>query len=107
LIVNEAVTNCFKYAFPGGGRGEISIRLWLVEDAVNLVIADDGVGMASAAFGGESNSLGVELMKGLAGDLKGTFSLRADHGVTVALCFPLDRFDVAPLETFEGVFAGI
>ncbi len=107
LIVNEAVTNCFKYAFPGGSAGKISVRLWLAGDAVNLVIADDGIGLASAALDGEVNSLGVELMRGLARDLKGTFSLKADHGVTVALCFPLDKFDVTPREAFEGAFAGI
>jgi two-component sensor histidine kinase len=117
LILNEAVTNCFKYAFPGGGDlggaagsgagGEISIRLWLSSDQVNLVIADDGVGMSLAADGGEVNSLGIELMRGLARDLGGVLDIFAVRGVTIALSFPIDRFDVEPSQSFVGAFAGI
>ena len=54
LIINELLTNCFKYAFPKGRDGMINIQF--AKDDSNqfrLKISDDGVGneTSSAGFG--------------------------------------------------------
>jgi hypothetical protein len=46
LVVNEVLTNSFKYAFEGRGHGVITIEcLRQSEDRYRVVIADDGVGL--------------------------------------------------------------
>jgi PAS domain S-box-containing protein len=46
LIVNELVTNAFKYAFGGRNKGTISVRcLHLSESNYQIAVADDGVGL--------------------------------------------------------------
>jgi PAS domain S-box-containing protein len=46
LVVNELVTNAFKYAFPGRGHGVISMQcLRKGPDRYQVVVADDGVGL--------------------------------------------------------------
>jgi PAS domain S-box-containing protein len=46
LIVNELLTNAFKYAFSGRETGTITVRcLHEAETSYRVVVADDGVGM--------------------------------------------------------------
>jgi two-component system, sensor histidine kinase PdtaS len=49
LILNELVTNAFKYAFAGRDRGIITIRLTARGEGLELVVQDDGVGMDPGA----------------------------------------------------------
>src|SRR5450755_1527375 len=44
LLVNELATNAIKHAFPHG-RGHIMLCVEQVGDQIELVVADDGVGM--------------------------------------------------------------
>lgn len=89
LIINEAVTNSFKYAFPNQRRGEIKIELETVSDEIYLAITDNGVGFKHDA-GKELNSLGLELIKGLAQDLRGTISVETKNGTSIHLQFKID-----------------
>ncbi len=86
LIVNEAVVNALKYAFPDGARGEI--RVSLASDGADylLQVADDGVGLAGAAPDGES--LGARVVASLSGQLGGTPEWLSDGGTTFSLRFP-------------------
>jgi two-component sensor histidine kinase len=44
LLVNELTTNAIKHAFPEG-KGHIMLCVEQVGDQIELVVADDGVGM--------------------------------------------------------------
>jgi PAS domain S-box-containing protein len=44
LLVNELVTNSIKHAFPGGA-GHVLLSVEQVGDEIELVVADDGIGM--------------------------------------------------------------
>ena len=44
LIVNELVTNCFKYAFPEGRRGAVEVDVRAKDDRIVVTVQDDGVG---------------------------------------------------------------
>jgi two-component sensor histidine kinase len=44
LLVNELVTNAIKHAFPDG-KGHIVLSVERVGDEIELVVADDGVGI--------------------------------------------------------------
>lgn len=57
LLISELATNVFKYAFPDGAPGRLSIRLAPSgENGAKLVVADDGVGLqkgSGAGLGGK------------------------------------------------------
>jgi two-component sensor histidine kinase len=75
ILVNELVTNALKHAFPDGRSGTITATLSANRGGLELVIADDGVGM-SAASRSRGTGLGQRLIQ--------TFvkRLRAKHQVS-------------------------
>jgi two-component sensor histidine kinase len=88
LITNELVTNAFKYAFPGERLGWIDVELRRTTDAVELVIADDGVGhdlTGPAAGGGQ----GRMLVEQLAHQLGGSVAMEGTGGTQVVVRIPV------------------
>lgn len=86
LILNEAITNSIKYAFHEKDLGHIRINLREdQEDHLLLKISDDGAGLPAEYQANEANSLGMNLMRGLSGQLGATFDLISDNGVTILL----------------------
>jgi two-component sensor histidine kinase len=94
LLLNEAITNALKHAFPdntdqhAARTGHIEVAMRQLDDGVLLLqIADDGIGMSPGA-GSASNSLGMTLMKSISEKLEGHFSVHgSDKGVRVTLEF--------------------
>jgi two-component system, sensor histidine kinase PdtaS len=96
LILNEAVTNAFKYAFPNNKSGEIFIGLKQAGKNMELLIADNGIGIQHQVEEGEPpNSLGIELMRGLTRDLKGNITFDTGTGTSIAVIFEVDSLDGA------------
>lgn len=90
LIVNELVTNCLKYAFPDGRKGTITISSTAVEgDLVELVVADDGVGLPQEFDPREATSLGMRLVHGLAEQVHGELTWSSGSGTRFVVRFPL------------------
>lgn len=87
LIINEAVTNSIKYAFPNNQDGIISITLVAIDTNQHLLsIQDNGIGIP-AEFKEKTNSFGLSLIKGLSDDLEGTFSIENNNGTLLKLNF--------------------
>jgi two-component sensor histidine kinase len=92
LILNEAITNSIKYAFPDGRNGVVSISLSATTPGHYLLrISDNGMGMPSHADNRKSGSLGMSLMEGLSEDLNGSFSIENNRGTTINISFADDR----------------
>ncbi|WP_439490820.1 sensor histidine kinase [Algoriphagus sp.] len=65
LIINEAITNAFKYAFPGENSGSVLISLTQKSNSsYELTIEDDGIGFPEAFDPYQSRSLGMTLIQG-------------------------------------------
>jgi two-component sensor histidine kinase len=97
LIVNEAVTNVLKYAFPPAGRGTLTIVL--TEGSSHhyrLTIMDDGVGLPSDFDLDQSHSLGLTIIKGLSTQIGGGLRIESANGVRVSLQFEAAK-SVAPV----------
>ena len=76
LIVNELVSNSFKYGFPDGASGEIRIVLRPEADGrFGLEIGDTGVGMPEDFDLENARSLGLRLVNMLVEQLDGTIEL--------------------------------
>jgi two-component system, sensor histidine kinase PdtaS len=93
LILNEAVTNSFKYAFPDSKPGEIVIGLKQTGNIVELVISDNGIGIQHQVDENEPHSLGIELMKGLTRDIKGSITFGIGIGTKITVVFAVDSLD--------------
>ena len=88
LILNEAITNCVKYAFPAGQKGDVEIVLQGTDDLRYLLqIRDNGKGLPTGFRVEDSNSLGMNLMHGLSRQLKAELSISGIAGTTLSLVF--------------------
>lgn len=82
LIINELVTNSFKYAFKDG-RGQINIAL-VKDEGFILTVADDGIGIDAS----KKENLGMVLIKTLVKkQLKGTLLIDTDNGTKYTIKF--------------------
>jgi PAS domain S-box-containing protein len=85
LIINELVTNVFKYAYPSGRMGTMTLRLGEQEEGLySLTVSDDGEGMPSEREGG---SMGLSLVESLARQLDGSFEIASNGGTHVTVQF--------------------
>jgi two-component sensor histidine kinase/tetratricopeptide (TPR) repeat protein len=88
LILNEAISNAIKYAFPDNRIGEVQILLKRLQDNVyQLSISDNGIGLPEGFEPGNTDSLGMSLMLGLSEQLDGTFVVENDNGVKIKIIF--------------------
>ncbi|MBC6110904.1 histidine kinase dimerization/phosphoacceptor domain -containing protein [Pedobacter fastidiosus] len=88
LILNEAITNSIKYAFPDHRIGKISISLkHKDENSFELIIKDNGIGMPEAVEIGKRKSLGMSLMRGLSKQLGGQLSIESNNGTILSVEF--------------------
>ncbi|OBS54157.1 histidine kinase [Methylosinus sp. 3S-1] len=87
LVYVEAVTNAMKHAFPGGVEGQISAQLRRFgDDGLELTVVDSGVGFDPTRC---QRGHGIELMRGIARQLRGELELRRlEAGTLVRLAFP-------------------
>ncbi|MDO6430017.1 histidine kinase dimerization/phosphoacceptor domain -containing protein [Flavitalea sp. BT771] len=100
LLLNEAITNAIKHAFPDNTdgsalrTGHVEVTMRKLPNGLLLVqIADDGIGMPAASASREP-SLGLTLMKSIGQKLAGSFAIHSSaEGVSV-------RVEFAPAPVF-------
>jgi two-component sensor histidine kinase/HAMP domain-containing protein len=91
LIINELVTNAFKYAFNNLKKGIVEIRLHKTENNhVELMVRDNGVGLPDEIDMNQCTSLGLKIVSMLAEDqLQGTIHLQRGSGTAFRIRFPI------------------
>ena len=89
LILNELLTNSVKYAFKNRKTGTIKATLKCCGRDIVLSVEDDGPGFEPRETGRLSSGLG--LVRGLAGQLGGTFTVSQGPGARCQLSFPETR----------------
>jgi len=89
LILNEAITNSIKYAFPKEG-GTICISLLSAgPDLLELIISDNGIGLPADFDARTTRSLGMQMIRMLTKQLDGRLDISGSPGVRIAVRFPL------------------
>ncbi len=99
IILNELISNSFKYAFVGRDKGEISIKLHREEyDECNsrfttyvLSISDNGIGISKDLDIEKLDSLGLQLIYSLVEQLDGELVLKRDSGTEFIVRFSIER----------------
>jgi PAS domain S-box-containing protein len=91
LIVNELITNSFKYAFPENQEGEIKISLQKMEDQIELEYADNGIGIPEGFDLQKADSLGLKLVKLLTeNQLDGSIDMENKNGTKFTIKFNIE-----------------
>jgi two-component sensor histidine kinase len=86
LVMNEAITNSIKYAFPKD-TGLITIVLKEDDARYCLIIADNGSGLPPDFDNVNANSLGMRLMRGLSKEIDATFTIAGHAGTIITITF--------------------
>jgi len=89
IIINELLTNVFKYAFAGSDNGIVLISVDKSDNNVKLIIQDNGVGIDEKIRSKESSGLGLTFVKMLAEQLKGTYTMESENGTKSIIQFTI------------------
>ncbi len=104
IIINELISNSFKYAFPNRDKGIIQIKLSKEEkigsepnncggelsekDIIyTLIVSDDGIGISEKMDFENSDTLGLQLVNTLVNQLDGELELKKDNGTEFTIRF--------------------
>ncbi|MGZ2368464.1 tetratricopeptide repeat-containing sensor histidine kinase [Ancylomarina sp. YFZ004] len=87
LIVNELLTNAFKYAFSKQHIGQLNIKLEHNQDYYKLSIKDNGKGLPEGYNFDKSKSLGLRLVRRLSKQLYGKAEYTYDNGSVFTIYF--------------------
>jgi len=90
LIINELVTNAYKYAFAGRAEGHIRVSFTRQPDTNGylLRVADDGNGMMENPLLRKINSFGYRMIKAFSEKLEAKLSIDTQKGTIVSLFIP-------------------
>jgi two-component sensor histidine kinase len=90
LLVNELLTNSFKYAFNGRDSGTLTLRcLHQDENNYHIVVADDGIGLPEGVTWPSKGKLGALIVQSLRENAQTELSVESAPGqgtrVTISL----------------------
>jgi two-component sensor histidine kinase len=90
LVVTELIHNALEHGLAESGAN-LKVEVSRLEDAAQIVIFDDGVGLPAGFTILESANLGLQIVRTLTeNELKGTINLiRTDRGTEAQLNFPI------------------
>lgn len=89
IILNELVTNSMKYAFKNFTKGEISLEIHQSENQIIFIYSDNGIGIPDSVNLESSKGFGLELLRILVKQLRGTIHLERNRGTKYTISFPL------------------
>ena len=87
LIINELTSNALKHGFPDRKQGEIVIEMHPVNNKIELVFSDTGVGFPEEIDFRNTTTLGMQLVITLVEQLEGTIKLDRRAGSAFTICF--------------------
>lgn len=88
LIVNELVSNAYKYAFEKQASGNINVGIKSIgTEDYELLVTDNGSGFKGDIGAEKSISLGLKLVKILCRQLRGSFYATSETGASFLITF--------------------
>ena len=91
LILNELITNAFKYAFRGREEGTITITMTQDPRQYVLTVSDDGIGIPPDLDLFTTKSLGMIIVSDLVSQLDGELEIARQPGATYRIRFPYEK----------------
>ena len=89
LLIQEILSNVLKHAFPDGREGNICISMKKARDGfIELVIADNGIGLPDDVDEKEGGSLGMTLVRGWVRQLRADLVINRSAGTRYVIRIP-------------------
>ena len=88
LILNEIITNAFKYAYKDIASPSLHISLLEKNDQVQLEVKDNGIGIDMESWNKKSGSFGKQLIASLCKQLRAQQQVTAQNGTAFTFIFP-------------------
>jgi two-component sensor histidine kinase len=85
LIFNELITNSFKHGKVSGKPLRINVELTASQNEITFIYGDNGPGLS--VFADTKNTLGLELMKSLCGQINAVYTFESAGGFRFSLKF--------------------
>lgn len=89
IIINELVTNVFKYAFSDRERGSVHVSVSRTDQIITAVVHDDGEGLPASVAAGDDYGFGLTLVSGLIQQYHGALDLSGPPGTTATITLPV------------------
>jgi two-component sensor histidine kinase len=88
LIVNELLTNSYKYIPLAQTKKSVEINLQIIDDGTyELTFKDNGPGLPPNINFDNSQTLGLKLIRGLSQQIRGSVTYHYDHGSVFTIKF--------------------
>jgi PAS domain S-box-containing protein len=90
LCLTELISNAYKHAFPYEQSGKVEVILKQEENKVVLSVRDNGIGIPKEFHPEESQSLGMQLINSLVGQVEGEIKIaNTSPGTEFIIYLPL------------------
>jgi len=90
IIINELLSNAFKYAFPDNKSGEVKVELRSIINPnyhCRLIVEDNGVGIKGKINFKNPETLGLQLINSLTDQLDGKLEVKKEKGTGFTFFF--------------------
>ncbi|MFZ5425585.1 MAG: PAS domain S-box protein [Thermodesulfobacteriota bacterium] len=91
LVMNELAVNALKHGFAGRDEGTLRVSVHPGEVMVAVEVADDGNGLPEGFDPARPETLGMQLVTTLTGQLGGMLEAESGKGAKFSVTFPLAR----------------
>ena len=92
LIINELLTNAYKYAFPGDRTGSIWVRLLPdKEEKFCISICDDGIGLPEDFTMSTTQSMGSQIVGILVEQIEASLEVSNNGGACFRVLFSISQ----------------
>jgi len=92
LLVNEIISNAYKYAFIGRDRGQILVTASKEKGSIKLLVKDDGCGLPPETETSKK-TFGMTLINAFVQQLNGHLETSNDKGACFRITFPHKRMN--------------
>jgi len=89
IIINELLTNVYKYAFKDREGGTVSVLIKKDGNTATLIIHDNGIGIDDRIKADISTGFGLTIVKMLAEQLNGTYNIVNENGTKSVVQFEI------------------
>ena len=87
LIINEIISNSYKYAFNNNNGSKLEITLVKINDLILIEISDDGPGFSKDQI--NEDSLGLKLIEIMCAQIKAKLASTSNNGVSYHIEFTI------------------
>lgn len=95
LVINEAITNIYKHAFPDHQEGFIQFSFEKKEQQILLHIEDNGIGLPKGIQVDTHHSFGLQLIQDIAVKLKADYQFNnKEKGAILQMNIPFEKMTV-------------